>query len=323
MTPKVSVVVPVYNVQEYIEKCLDSLSLNNPEIEVILVNDGSTDGSKDICRRYAAKHNMVRVVDKPNGGLSDARNAGVAVAQGMWIYFLDGDDWLVPKAVETLLAYAEAHGCDIVQGGFYYAFVNHCDTDFPKSMPDQLLSRFEAMEHLVNNDIIKNFAWGKLYRSKFVKRLHFPVGRYFEDVYWQYNMIELCDSYGIVSQPLYYYRQREQSISGSFSAKGLDLLIGQHQRLDFISTHYPELLSDAFRTLWRAALCHKQMSAKSTASVQRAYEEFWKQEIVATYGSYDTSSWSRGDRRAYYLSVKYPMLHIIYDLLTRIGNRLF
>jgi glycosyltransferase involved in cell wall biosynthesis len=245
------------------------------------------------------------------------------VAKGQWVYFLDGDDWLAPKAVETLLAYAEAHGCDIVQGNFYYAFADHCDTDFPESLQNPLYSRTDAMAQLVNNNIIKNFAWGKLYRTNFVKTHPFEVGKYFEDVYWQYKMIDMCSSYGVVSQPLYYYRQREQSISGTFSAKGLDLLIGQRQRLDFIRTRYPELLSDAFRTLWRAALCHKQMSAKSTASVQRAYEEFWEQEIVATYGSYDTSSWSRVDRRAYYLSVKYPKLHIIYDLLTRIGNRLF
>jgi glycosyltransferase involved in cell wall biosynthesis len=319
----VSVVVPIYNVHEYLETCLGSLPLCNPEIEVILVNDGATDGSKEICQRYAERYNTVRVVNKSNGGLSDARNAGIMVATGQWIYFLDGDDWLAPNAIEMLRSYAQENDCDIVQGNFFYAFPNHNDVELSTSNPNMILTKHEAMEQLVCNRFIKNFAWGKLYRADFVKNHLFEVGKFFEDVYWQYKMIDQCSRYGVVTVPLYYYRQREQSISGTFSEKGLDLLIGQVQRMAFIKEHYPDLMSFAFRTLWRTALTYKQFAYNSSVGVQKVYKNFWQNEIVATYGSDKTDGWSKSESIAYTLSIKYPMLYPLYNIAQRIINRIF
>ena len=120
---KVSVVVPVFNVRDFLSQCLDSLySLVDDNMEVILVNDGSTDDSLNICRRYADLYSNTIIIDKENGGLSDARNVGTKVATGDYIYYLDSDDWLAPNAIKSLYEFAIENNCEIVQGGFYYAY---------------------------------------------------------------------------------------------------------------------------------------------------------------------------------------------------------
>lgn len=322
MKKKVSIIVPIYNVADYLTPCLNSVvhSASFASFEVILVNDGSTDKSSEICRTYASRYPNITLINKTNGGLSDARNAGMAVASGEWIFFLDSDDWLVPNAIEILLAYAETSGSDIVQGNFYYAFPDHNDADIDATLPNRVFLRQEAMKQLVCNDMIKNFAWGKLYKAAFVKHHLFDVGKYFEDSYWQYKIIDQCTRLGVVTQPLYYYRQREQSISGRFSIRNLDLLCGQLQRLSFIENHYPELTPYAFRTLWSVALQAKQCARGCSLDVQNAYNDFWQKEIVVGYGRYATDAWTTRDRVAYRLSVKHPRVYVLFDLVCRIVN---
>ena len=123
MQPKVSIIVPIYNVEKYIHKCIDSiLSQTFTDFELILVDDGSPDKCGEICEQYALKDNRIKVVHKENGGLSDARNAGIDVASGKYIYFIDSDDWISPNSIISLLNFAEDNQCEIVQGGFYYAY---------------------------------------------------------------------------------------------------------------------------------------------------------------------------------------------------------
>ena len=123
---KLSVVVPIYNVEPYLCQCLDSIVQNIFKgCEIILVNDGSTDGSLQICEKYRQQFpDVIRIVNKENGGLSEARNAGTVEAEGKYIYYLDSDDWVAPCALEKLYHYAEINNCDVVQGGFYYTFEN-------------------------------------------------------------------------------------------------------------------------------------------------------------------------------------------------------
>ena len=126
----ISIIIPIYNVQDYLKKCLDSLYLQTrPDYEIILVNDGSTDNSLSICKEYKEKYPDTILIDKHNGGLSDARNTGVAVATGRYIYFLDSDDWLAPNAIRPLYDMAINKNCEVVQGGFLYAYEKECYLD--------------------------------------------------------------------------------------------------------------------------------------------------------------------------------------------------
>ena len=121
--PKISVIVPVYNVAEYLPQCLDSIVAQDfDDMEVVVVDDGSTDGSSEILHDYCRRNDYFKIVSKVNGGLSDARNVGTAVAQGDYIYYLDSDDWVSPDAIDKLYQFAVENRCDVVQGGFYYAY---------------------------------------------------------------------------------------------------------------------------------------------------------------------------------------------------------
>ena len=168
MACKISVIIPIYNVEQYLRQCLDSLDvLGQEDVEVILVNDGSMDRSKAICDEYKRLYGNIIVINKENGGLSDARNRGTEVANGDYICYVDSDDWLAPGAIGKLYEYALKNDCEIVQGSFYYAYSTHIEHDNRFWGADDnsfILSRQEAMRELVKNDYVKNFAWGKLYK---------------------------------------------------------------------------------------------------------------------------------------------------------------
>lgn len=241
----VTVIVPVYNVEDYLRKCVDSLLAQTfKDFDVVLVDDGSTDSSGRLCDEIACGHDFIKTVHKQNGGLSDARNAGYPYITGDYVLFLDSDDYLAPNALELLYGFAKSEDCDIVQGGFYYAYEDRLMYDNRWFEPDSkafVLVRQKAMKELVKNNFLKNFAWGKLYRSDIVKQFLFPKGRYFEDSYWQHLVVDKAERIGFVPAPVLYYLQRGGSISGSFNGKSIDLLYGLEERLSFIREHYPEL----------------------------------------------------------------------------------
>lgn len=240
----ISVIIPIYNVSRYLPQCMKSvLSQSYQDLEIILVDDGSTDDCPKMCDNYKEQDARIRVVHKENGGLSDARNAGMMIARGEWIYFADSDDWLVQDAIQKLYHFAIENHCDVVQGGLYYAYQDHLlyrqATKVEQRCP--VLERDEAMRELIINDRVKNFAWGKLYKSDLIHDLFFPVGKFFEDSFWQHLVMDRVARYGIIDEPLYYYRQRNNSISGMPSNRLNDLLEGNRERLNFIHERYPEL----------------------------------------------------------------------------------
>lgn len=240
----ISVIIPIYNVEKYLRTCLNSI-INQTfrDLEIILVDDGSSDSSYDICEEYKKSDSRIVVLHKSNLGLSEARNKGIDLAKGDWIYFLDSDDWIEIDAIDKLYKFAQLNNCDIVQGNHFYAYEEYLLYRKPsrKEKKNHILSREETMKCLIINDRIKNFAWGKLYKTNLIRDLKFPVGKYFEDSFWQHNVIDRVNRYGIIDKPLYYYRQRTDSISGQLSSIRINLLEGNHQRLEFIKQKYPSL----------------------------------------------------------------------------------
>lgn len=238
----------------YLRQCLDSLDvLGRDDVEVILVNDGSTDSSRDICVEYKEKWGNVILIDKENGGLSDARNRGTEVATGEYICYVDSDDWLAPGAIDKLYQFALNNDCEIVQGGFYYAYHDHLEFDdrcLAEDAPPFVLNRVEAMSRLLDNTVVMNFAWGKLYKLDLVKKHKFPVGKFFEDSYWQHHVIHETNRYGVIPAPLYYYRQRKDSISGGKSHRLFDLYYGIEEQISFMEEYYPNLAKKLAMRLW-------------------------------------------------------------------------
>lgn len=279
---KISIVVPIYNMEAYLRQCLDSIySQIDDTMEVILVNDGSMDASPQICEEYIKQYPDTIFVNKANGGLADARNAGMDVATGRYIYFIDSDDWLASNAIRTLYDFAESEHCEMVQGGFYYAFDDHLEFDDRKIKIDAkpfVLNKMEAMSELVQHKFVKNFAWGKLLLTDLAKQVPFKVGVNLEDAFWAHLVIDKVARYGVVPQPLYYYRQRPNSISAYINLGHLNLLQGHEKRLIFFQKSYPDLVLPMAASLWRQSLHFHEMARHTpNKDVGEAFEEFWQQ----------------------------------------------
>ena len=205
--PKVSVIVPIYNVEKYLEKCINSLlSQTLEDIQIILVNDGSKDNSGNIAKEYE-KNNKDRViyVEKENGGLSDARNYGLKYATGDFIDFLDSDDYIEKNAYEEMYNKAIEENADYVECDFIWEFPNkiRVDKQYPYKNKKEMLS------------FVRVVAWNKLIKRQLItdNNLEFPKGLRYEDVEFTYKLIPFVNKFAYVNKPFIHYVQREGSIA--------------------------------------------------------------------------------------------------------------
>lgn len=246
-SPMVSIIIPIYNVEKYLRECVDSvIGQTYRNLQIILVDDGSTDSCGQICDAYSSRDARVVVVHKDNGGLSDARNAGVPLAAGEFTLYLDSDDYLEPNAVEILIASQKNTGADIVLGNFYYTYPDHEKAATAWQKSDMTLDNKQAMEALIDGRI-ETFAWGKLIRREIALAHLFPKGKVFEDHYWTHFIFADAAKVALIAQPLIHYRQRENSISYTFDEKRLDILDGWMNRKTFLEACYPELLEICYK----------------------------------------------------------------------------
>jgi len=240
----ISIVIPVYNVEKYLEDCMESvLAQTYTDFQILLVDDGSADACPAICDAYAAQDSRVQVIHKANGGLSDARNAGTEKAAGEWIFYLDSDDYLEKNALETLVKLQQEYQSDIVISNYSYLYDDHEDAAEMQYRITTELDNHSAMEALVTGKI-QNFAWGKLIRTDTAKRHAFPEGKIFEDHYWTHEVFAEADTVVFCPIPLIHYRQRQNSISYTMNIERLDILDGWSVRTEFLEKNYPDLVPE-------------------------------------------------------------------------------
>lgn len=272
----VTIIIPVYNILSFLDKCLDSVCKQTyKELEIILVDDGSTDGSAIACDQWSSTDNRIKVYHKKNGGLSDARNYGLSKATGSYIIYLDGDDWIATNAVEKLVHTAQEYHADFIQAGYYYAYENYL---LVYNEPTNIIeyNKENALKELISNGRIKNFVWGSLIKRELALQVPFIKGRYFEDSFWKYQIMELSNKFVYVAIPLFYYRQRPQSISGSFTLKNIDLLIGIEKRLQFIQKNYPQLFNLALNKYWNLTFNYMLIAQQSyDANIKETYINYF------------------------------------------------
>ena len=228
MKDLVSIIIPIYNIYPFIKTCLQSVCMQSYHyLEIILVDDGSTDGSAIACDQWSFTDNRIKVYHKKNGGLSDARNYGLSKATGSYIIYLDGDDWIAANAVEKLVHTAQEYHADFIQASYYYAYENYL---LVYNEPTNIIeyNKENALKELISNGKIKNFAWGSLIKRELALQVPFIKGRYFEDSFWKYQIMELSNKFVYVATPLFYYRQRSESISGNFTIKNINLFTAGH-----------------------------------------------------------------------------------------------
>lgn len=262
-TEKISIIVPVYNVAQFLCQCVNSiLKQTYSNLEIILVDDGSTDESGNLCDELALTDTRIKVIHKLNGGLSDARNAGLTIATGQYIGFVDSDDWISKDMYEKLYfnlcnTQADISACGIEmfwKDGSTKALTLHYD---------KVLGNTEAMTELIYERMLKQPVWYKLYKAELIKGCFFKKGKSHEDVFWTYQIIAKAKNICIFSDLLYHYRQRNNSIMGvDYNIKRIDIMEAKNVRYYFIQEKYPALLDLAYIDLFFSGIFHIQSVLK-------------------------------------------------------------
>ena len=224
--PLISVIIPVYKVEDYLEKCINSvINQTYTNLEIILVDDGSTDDSPKICDEYAKKDNRIKVIHKENGGLSDARNKGIEIASGEYIGFVDSDDWILPNMYEVLLRNliknnADISVCNLIRSKDDIKDIKNKKIKIKVYNQEKYLNKFFK----INSQTCEYYAWNKLYKKNIIEKNMYPVGLTSEDVVGTYKAILNANIIVKTSEILYIYRINDNGITGKFSNKDYDLL---------------------------------------------------------------------------------------------------
>ena len=290
--PKISVIVPVYKVEPYIHRCVDSiLAQTFTDFELILVDDGSPDNCGAICDEYAEKDSRVRVIHQENGGLSAARNAGLdwafANSDSEWIYFADSDDWIVPYALEVLMRGAETTGLSVIIGGHVRTSGEDPTVDTARLEPEI----WDTEAYFCRKDVNVVVAWGKLYRKESFRTVRYPVGKIHEDVFTTYKLLFQYDRVALIDQPLYAYFQNADGIMlVDWTPRRLDAVEAQEERACyFLERGNDRMYHRSLRSIFHTLLWHIDLVRAGDPEKKKQYYRLLKRTIAAKYKKYRTA----------------------------------
>ncbi|MCR5342628.1 MAG: glycosyltransferase [Butyrivibrio sp.] len=285
-SPKISIIVPIYNVEKYLAKCLDTLTGQSlKDIEILAVNDGSTDGSLSILQQYAEKDSRIVILNKENGGLSDARNYAFSHIKGEYVGFIDSDDYVDPDMYEVMYNEAIKESADIVECNLHHTFDNSEDTEIGEHITDK-------KEMIMNG---RSVVWNKIYKTDWLLStgVQFPKGLIYEDVNFYCKLVPFINKICYVEQPFVHYVQRSTSINNHQTLRTMQIL----QILDDIYSFYQEKgflneYRDALEFLYtRILLCS---SLKRMAHIDDKYDR--KKALAANWDKLVTTfpNWKQG-----------------------------
>ena len=291
--PEISVIIAVYNVKQYLQRCVKSvINQTFSNIEIILVDDGSTDGSGILCDEFAIKDSRIRVIHQSNKGLSAARNAGLDIAIGEYISFIDGDDWVSKYFLERLWLLLK--NTDYRMSSCAYQLVKK---DIVKEKKNDI-KNVEMNKKESHEWFLKGIIYGrgndascctKLYKREVFKNRKFMEGIFYEDVLMNWEIINIIDGYIYTNEQLYYYYMREISISrGGFKDKDFDLLIGAKRIIKSISEQDKKLYELAIQYFYKCyfsifikMLCGKNVPIEQFKKVVRTVKKGYRYLIMS------------------------------------------
>lgn len=285
----ISVIVPVYNVENDLDTCLTSIvNQSYADLEIIIVDDGSTDGSGEICDRYAAQDQRIRLIHQKNQGPSVARNRGIDIATGDYIVFVDGDDFLLPNGIERLYSICKEQNADYVQCNFLTCGEKegpadvHCP-DVPVEI-QVFEGGYEKMQAYVQTRKIGTYLWGKIYDRKLFAEIRLPVGKIYEDIYTSLNLVEAAQKIVLASEYSCVYRLRSNSITKCiFTPARLDGIVAYIDSEEFIRESYPKLIPAAYTNI--LAECRTCLLSMTKCKYENKEVDRWMRKVVRKYVS--------------------------------------
>ena len=277
MHPLISVTIPVYKVEKYLRKCVDSvLCQTYTELEILLVDDGSPDNCAAICDGYAAKDKRIKVIHKPNGGLSDARNAALDVMTGQYVSFVDSDDFIAPDAIETLFSALVRTGADIAVGNM--KGVNEAGEISDYYVPAAAEKVIEGEE--LPSPLLQPCAPNRLYKKDIFSDLRYPKGKLYEDVFIYHKILAKTNKMVFTGTTVYYYLVRSGSIMhGEYNIRFTDIIDALKSRCEWLdSIEQPALANEARLFIYsRVAVAYAHLDKSIPAHQKRL------REITAIY----------------------------------------
>lgn len=266
----ISVIVPIYKVEDCLDKCVQSIvEQTYSNLEIILVDDGSPDGCGAMCEAWAARDSRIKVIHKENGGLSDARNAGMKIATGSLISFIDSDDWITTDFLEALLDAMESHKAQIAECAVDLVDESGNVLHHRETAKTTCVDKIEGLHRMILEDGIYQTVWNKLYRREVLEGIPFEKGKYHEDDFWTWQVFDRMERLAIVERPMYHYLQRSGSIMGAgYSRKRLDGLEARFRRMEHLSK-YDELRDLTRQQLMLDYLWHLQSILRSLQGQER------------------------------------------------------
>lgn len=252
---KLSIVVPVYNVEKYLKRCIESLIAQTfNDYEIILVDDGSTDKSGEICDKFSKLYEKITVIHKENGGLSSARNAGIDIATGEYIGFVDSDDWIEPDMYDNLYNVAEKYRLDMALCGVELDFEDGSSKIYYSIENFKILNKEEALRDIFVNSLFFEEAWNKIYRRHIFDTIRYPDGKIHEDTYIICKILDKCNKIGYIPNISYHYFQRSDSIMGNLKKiPSIDRIYSVYVVLRYLM-NYKDIYKDSFYNLISAPL---------------------------------------------------------------------
>lgn len=239
--PEITVIVPVYNSSQYLEKCLDSLRNQTfSDTEILLIDDGSKDDSPSICKKYVEKCENFHYYHKKNGGPSDARNMGISLAKGNFLAFVDSDDYVEPDFLFKLWKCSICYEADIVCCGYFFERNNERKSKV--YFKTGSISQEEFWRSILKGEEIGNYMCNKLFRISLFQGIKFPSGRLYEDMFVMRYIMEKSGTVAVISEPLYHYVYRKHSITANYNRKNAhDLMEAWGAIYSYINKNFPAL----------------------------------------------------------------------------------
>lgn len=258
---KISIIVPVYQTEAYLDRCVQSIAAQTyRNLEIILVDDGSPDSCPSLCDAWAEKDPRIKVIHKKNGGGGEARNVALDIAEGQYIGFVDSDDYIAPRMYEHLLSFM-TDSIDIVECSYQEALDDSLMFAEEPNWTHQEYTPHDALSSHINDVLFRQIIWNKLYRRQTIDNIRFPVGTRIDDEFWTYQVIANARKLVHTSCRLYAYRQQPGSVMHlAFSLPRLQAVDAKCQRLALLGERFPALLPLARVNLWYTCLYMGQMS---------------------------------------------------------------
>ncbi len=250
--PLISIIIPVYNVEKYLNRCVESaVKQTYANLEIILIDDGSKDKSKEMCDTWMEIDSRIKVIHKENGGLSDARNNGLVATTGEYICFLDSDDWISLDMIEKMYNALKDSKAEISVCRYVGVFLNGEKSYYDKRYQNEVFDQKSVIKKLLEGKQISNHACFKLFKSSILEQNLFPKGKSYEDIYVMTDLFLKCNKVAYIDEDLYFYYQNDAGITKNTTYKNCyyrhDAVINSYEK---ILNAYPDLYPEVNLSKW-------------------------------------------------------------------------